>query len=88
MLLSKQKGPLEKNKETSMVENRWVGGGGRWGRVQSNIKKKKKETFRHLYSLFPDLIGQREEQAGLSFRNFKQDTLVKTFPLDTVSYSL
>ena len=29
MLLSKQKGPLEKNKETSMVENRWVGGGGR-----------------------------------------------------------
>ena len=23
MVLSKQKGPLEKNKETSMVENRW-----------------------------------------------------------------
>lgn len=53
-----------------------------------HLKKKRKETFRHLYSLFPDLIGQHEEQAGLSFRNFKQDTLVKIFPLDTVSYSL
>lgn len=26
MVLPKQKGPLEKNKETSMVENRWGGG--------------------------------------------------------------
>lgn len=40
MVLPKQKGPLEKNKETSMVENRWGGRGVPWkGRGQSEVQE-------------------------------------------------
>lgn len=40
MLLSKQKGPLEKNKETSMVENRWGGGGGGRCRGREEVRER------------------------------------------------
>ena len=56
MVLSKQKGPLEKNKETSMVENRWEHGEcrgreeirGRYRRIEMTVVQEGTELSKQM----------------------------------------